>query len=291
MSLLNIENIEKEYRGKRVLDGFSMIANNEIVFLAGRNGAGKTTLIRLALDLDKDYSGKITYDGEPFNNKRKKISVVFDEPKLYKNFSGMDNIKIFSGKKNDEFNSIIKNLQLDDNLLYKKVSSYSLGQRHRLAVAIALLQKPSFLFLDEPTIGLDPISWDLVKKCLLNLKNSQVVVVVTGQDYKEMEEIADSIVILDNAKTVYEGAINDLIEMFPCSLYVESYKNLDSENCVSIESSESGRKKYLYQIMQEDISEFINKLKCQDYDLRLLEIRKKSLEEAFFEMIGGTKNA
>jgi ABC-type multidrug transport system ATPase subunit len=178
MSLGYIEsiNITKKFGNKEILKSVSFKAEpSQITFLAGQNGAGKTTWIRIAIGLLTSTSGKVCFNNDTVNNIRKDISVVFDEPPVYTHLTGVDNIRLLSGIEKPDLqweNSILDMLKIDKHFIKMKGKSYSLGQRHRLAVASALIRKPKYLILDEPSIGIDPVSWDLVKQCLLKMVES-----------------------------------------------------------------------------------------------------------------------
>lgn len=171
MSDISVINLKKKFNKKTILNDISFSTNGEFLFLAGRNGAGKTTLINCALELTDIDAGYVKYDTKTLKDVRNQVAVVFDSAKLYLNFTGYTNIKIFNSKNRKDthyVNEILEALELSHELLQKKVKTYSFGQRHRLAVAIAMINKPQYIFLDEPTIGLDPISWELTQKMLLD---------------------------------------------------------------------------------------------------------------------------
>ncbi|MFB7142799.1 ATP-binding cassette domain-containing protein [Gottfriedia sp. NPDC056225] len=184
--------------------------SSSITYLVGENGVGKTTWIKLATGRLVPNGGSILFDGKPFRYIRNQISVVLDEPPIYGNLNGYENLIALSGiRKLDEEMKVEleEKFQLDRFLMKKKAHYFSLGQRHRLAVAIALVRNPRFLILDEPTIGLDPISWNLIKTQLQHLAKSGVTIILTGHDFEQISKIADKIVILNKGKTIYEDSV------------------------------------------------------------------------------------
>lgn len=216
---INFKNIQHQYRTKDVLRGVSFHADpSSITFLAGENGAGKTTLIKVALGLISPKAGNALFDGQSVGEIREKISCVFDEPPVYPNESGLDNLKFLSGihsldrKWSQEVCAMLK---LDEGLLKQKAKALSLGQRHRLAVAAALLRKPKYLFLDEPSIGLDPPSWQLVQIALKQMTARGCAILITGQNYDAIENLADNIAILQSGKIIFSGPIVKLVQAFP----------------------------------------------------------------------------
>lgn len=293
MAELSIKGINKSFSKKQILKGFSLECRNEILFLAGKNGAGKTTLLRLALELDKDYTGLITYGGNAFHTCRSRVGVVFDEPHFYSRLSGRDNIDIFAPackKDKDYYNKVMNDLQMDQHLLGQKVSEYSLGQRHRLAVALAIMNKPDYLFLDEPTIGLDPISWQLVRQCIIDIKNRNGAVIITGQDYSEMQKLADKMVILHNGSAAYSGSVDDLIEKFPYDIRIESKQEMEEGTALLKEKEKStlGNTIYTFSVKKQDVNSFIDHMRTA-YTIESLEVNKIGLREAFLKVVGEEK--
>ena len=199
-----------DFPNKNIFRGMSFRAHSSsITYLVGENGVGKTTWIKLATGRLIPNGGSILYDGKPFRSIRNQISVVLDEPPIYGNLNGYENLIALSGirKLDEELKvELEQKFQLDRFLMKKKAHYFSLGQRHRLAVAIALVRNPKFLILDEPTIGLDPFSWDLIKTQLQHLAKNGVTIILTGHDFEQISKIADKIVILKKGKIIYEDS-------------------------------------------------------------------------------------
>ena len=240
MSKIIVRNIFKSFKNNNVLAGLTFECDNEIVFIAGRNGAGKTTFIRIALKLERADKGEISLE---FNNtsREKKVGAVFDTPCLYRQMSCKENLHIhctgyLSDKKHVK--TILDNLRIDKEILRKKAGNCSFGQQHRVSVAIELIRKPEILFLDEPTIGLDPISWELIKKSIIENKKAQRgCVIVTGQDYFELGKMADKILILENGKAQYFGTIPGFLASAPEMVLLKTNTNelpeIIKEHCLS----------------------------------------------------------
>jgi len=214
MGTIESKNIFFDYPGKNIFRGMSFNAPSScITYLAGENGIGKTTWIKLATGRLTPSIGSITFDGKTISQIRDRISVVLDEPPVYDDLSGYENLIALSGIKkidNECKLNLDKNYKLDHFLMKKKAKGFSLGQRHRLAVAVALLRNPQYLILDEPTIGLDPFSWDLIKKQLQDMVNKGTTIIITGHDFEQIGEIASKIVILHNGLTLLEEDISKL---------------------------------------------------------------------------------
>ncbi|WP_161519945.1 ATP-binding cassette domain-containing protein [Bacillus cereus] len=153
---IEITNLSKNFnKRERVLDSINMnIKNGEIVGLVGPNGAGKTTLMKIISGLIVQYNGEIKFSQEEYTQ----IGSLIEKPKYFPNKTGYYNLKYFSQLYSDKDNNIeeiIHSLQME-NYLSKKVKDYSLGMKQRLGIALALLNNPNYLILDEPTNGMDP---------------------------------------------------------------------------------------------------------------------------------------
>lgn len=218
------DNVIRNFSNKQVLRGFSFRAeSSRVTFLAGENGAGKTTWMRIATGLLPPTQGVVLYDDLKIAAARQSFAVVFDEPPVYANLSGLDNLRVLSGlsKFNEQWKTrIFQALKLEPDFLKQRAGRYSLGQRHRLAVAAALLRQPLYLMLDEPTIGLDPSSWELVSGCLRQMADEGAVIIVTGQDFHLMEELVDEIIVLHNGRAIFTGNIVEFISRCPVTVCV-----------------------------------------------------------------------
>lgn len=292
MARILVENVHKKYKDKKVLNGLSFICENEILFLAGKNGAGKTTLIRLALGLDTPDKGSIAFLDNK-NKKDNKIGVVFDTPCLFGQMTCKENINILcTGYLNDKeyVQEILDGLNINDDLLRQKASNCSFGQQHRVSVAVALIRKPMFLFLDEPTVGLDPVSWELVRNSIIKNKEQQNgCVIITGQDYFEMADFSDKILILDNGKSKYFGGTKDLISSFPVAVSVVSSNELPTEFLeICKEKIENSDKTYTYRFKEDVTNDMVIKLLDKHrISVNSLMSNRISLKEAVYKIING----
>lgn len=216
MSKIIVDDLQKKYKKRAVLNGLSFKIENEILFIAGENGAGKTTLIRLILKMDKQDAGHI----ELLDDEKKpttRSAAVFDSPTLYMGMTCLENIHILgTGYLEDQghVEKVIESLRIRE-LLHEKVGNCSFGQQHRISVAIALIRKPVFLFLDEPTVGLDPVSWELVRDAVVNNQKEQNgCVIVTGQEYFALCNLSNKVLVLSGGAAKFFGTPDDLLSTY-----------------------------------------------------------------------------
>lgn len=154
--MISLKNITKLYNNTTGVQNIDLTLNkNSITGLIGKNGAGKTTLMKIICENIQNYQGEIYKDID------QNIGYLIESPKMYMGKSGRYNIEYFSNvlKVNDRnyINELIKVLETE-SFLDKKVKNYSMGMKQRLGVLLAMLDKPNYLILDEPTNGMDPDS-------------------------------------------------------------------------------------------------------------------------------------
>lgn len=212
---INCYQIKKSFSGREVIRNFTFEApSGQITILVGPNGCGKTTWINIALQLLQSDNGIVRYDDKEIGQVRDKVAVVYDETPIVKYLSGYDNLSILSGKtiKDEGAKEVLRELEITDSMLKMKGKAFSFGQRHKLAVAAALIREPEYFFLDEPAVGLDLESWERVSKTLIEQARRGSSIVVTGHNYDLLEEIADNIVIVKNGTVYFSGTKEQLLE-------------------------------------------------------------------------------
>lgn len=185
---VKIENLEKYYSKRKILDIKNLtIEKGRITGITGPNGCGKTTLLNIIAGLDKEYSGKVTYNGSKINKEViDNMTIVFQKPYLFKrtvyeNISYPLKIRRKSKEQIRELVlNIIKNLEIED-LIDNKAHLLSGGESQKVALARALVFKPQLLLLDEPTSNIDPDSIEVLEREILrfNEETGGTVIIVT----------------------------------------------------------------------------------------------------------------
>ncbi|ORX87323.1 ABC transporter-like protein, partial [Anaeromyces robustus] len=185
------------------LNGVSFnVYNNEIFGILGHNGAGKSTLIKIMTGLIKPDHGKVYYEGleltSNINRIRKNIGLCFQDSIVYDDLTIEDNLKIFAGIKgvNVNIESILNDIILNEKR-YSKVNELSGGQKRKLCIGLSLIGNPRFIFLDEPTTSLDPMSRRKIWEILLKIKKNRVIFLCTHY-MDEADILADRKIIINN---------------------------------------------------------------------------------------------
>ncbi|NCB48743.1 MAG: ABC transporter ATP-binding protein [Clostridia bacterium] len=219
--ILKVENLKKSYAKKVVVNNLSFqIYCGEIFGLLGPNGAGKTTIMKMITGLCKMEKGdaKILEKSIKKNFEKAIINVggIIENPEMYENLTGLANLEYFASlyknvsKKRIE--EVVEIVNLKDRIK-DKVKTYSLGMKQRLGIAQALLHRPKFLVLDEPTNGLDPESIVEMRKFLKKLViKEKIGVLLSSHNLSEMELLCDTIGILKNGNLEKVYTIEQLKE-------------------------------------------------------------------------------
>lgn len=212
--MIKAEHIKKKYGSNTVLRDISVhVKQGEIYGLIGKNGSGKTTLLRIITGQIKDYDGTVFIDKA--GNHERRVSAVINHPSLFLNMSAYENMKeqayLLRVKDEKRIERALKivGLAIDDK---KSVKNYSLGMTQRLKLAMALLENPDILILDEPLNGLDPDGIADLRNLLLDLnRNHGITILVSSHILRELEQIATCFGILHDGVIVRELSTQDAL--------------------------------------------------------------------------------
>jgi ABC-2 type transport system ATP-binding protein len=210
-TVVEIENIQFSYDKKNtVLTDFSLKIRREgITAILGHNGAGKTTLLRLLGKLITPNAGIIKWNLLP----NEKIGYMPEGLGLYPRLSGFENMKLqfLSANKNPDKEmilSILNKIELGEHT--KKLTGYySTGMNRRLSLACTLVTTPELLLMDEPFLGIDPVSQKIMTSLIHKYKEKNSTAIITTNDLNLVKNICDSFVIIYNGKVVYVSAENE----------------------------------------------------------------------------------
>ena len=236
-ALISVTNITKTYQSKHAVDHLSFdIQKGEICGLVGENGAGKTTLLRMLAGLIRPTSGKMVMD------KTIRLGALIESPALQPNLSALANLRYLSLQLNlnysdKELLNILEIVGLSDVDAKKKSKDFSLGMRQRLAIAIAILDKPDFLILDEPINGLDPVGIKEMRQIILNLRDSyKMTILISSHILSELELVVDRYIIMHQGKILKKLSKNSLTQELQGKLYLQTTDNTAAEKILQAQS-------------------------------------------------------
>src|SRR5688572_20149699 len=214
MEMLRVEHIVKQYAGHRALDDVSITTKKgEIFGLLGPNGAGKTSLIRIINQITGPDSGKVFLEGREIRRDDiSQIGYLPEERGLYKKMKVREQALYFARLKGLSKSDAKKRLEywfekFEITSWYdKKVEELSKGMAQKIQFIITVLHEPKLLILDEPFSGFDPINTDLLRKEILQLKEAGTSIMLSTHNMTSVEEICDSIALIDKAKLILNGS-------------------------------------------------------------------------------------
>lgn len=212
-NMIETKELSKKFKRQYANDKISMtVRENTIYGLLGPNGAGKSTLLKLLTGMLNPTSGEILFAGKTWERRNLlEIGALIETPPLYENLSAYENLKVRAllyGVSDERINEVLEIVSLQ-NTGEKKAGQFSLGMKQRLGIAIALLNRPKLLILDEPTNGLDPIGIGEMRQLIRSFPDQGITVILSSHMLSEVEQIVDDIGIIAGGKLWYEGAIDE----------------------------------------------------------------------------------
>jgi lipopolysaccharide export system ATP-binding protein len=219
MTTLALENLVKIYNGRRVVNSVSMdIKNSRVVGLLGPNGAGKTTTFYMTVGMIKPDDGQVFLDGEDITGfpmylrARKGVGYLPQETSVFRKLTVKQNIMailetlpIDKSSQKERADMLLEELGIK-HLEKQKANLLSGGERRRLEIARALATDPSFMLLDEPFAGIDPLAVIDIKKIIVHLKDRGIGVLISDHNVRETLEVCDKAYILNDGEVMESGS-------------------------------------------------------------------------------------
>lgn len=295
---IEVNSLVKKYCNLTAVDSISFnVKKGEIFAFLGPNGAGKTTTVEILECIRKPTSGKAVVLGfdilKDEEEIKKRIGVLPQDFNTFARLTVKENIEYFAGMfgSSVDADSLIKLVDLEDkrNEQYRKLSG---GLKQRLGVAIALVNDPEILFLDEPTAGLDPKARHEVWDAILGLKQKGKTIFLTTHYMEEAEILADTVTIIHKGKIVADGTPQKLIERHG-KLSLLILKKTDKAAIPLIETlgltaqyDKETRDVKVTLNHANSISEVVRALCTKQIDFGELQLKKSTLEDVFLNLTG-----
>lgn len=293
--IVQLQNLSKTIRGKQLIQQLNIdLYPGQITGFLGPNGAGKTTTIRMMTGLMHPTEGNVIIDGlslqEHYEEAISKVGVIVENPEMYKFMSGYKNLLHFARMhKNvtkERIQEVVQQVGLE-NRIHEKVSTYSLGMRQRLGLAQALLHRPKFLILDEPTNGLDPAGIREFRMYLRKIASEDgVSVFVSSHLLSEIELMCDRVAVIQNGQLIDLRDIHNESSSF---YYVEAQPKEQlsahfEQHDYHFVAENDG---YVVEMKKEDVPALTSQLVQAGMQLFAVQPHQKTLEDQFLEMTGG----
>lgn len=200
--MLNVKNVNIYYGRKKIISDASFtISSGEIVGLIGPNGAGKTTIMKTLLGLTK-FSGEISFNNQAVtlndHSALQSVGALIENPAIYPFLTGRDNLNLYSTNTHD-MTELITRLGMD-NYIDRKAKDYSVGMKQKLGIALALLNNPQLVILDEPMNGLDIESTILIRKLIHEYASHGTAFLISSHVLSELQKVMTSVIIINHGK-------------------------------------------------------------------------------------------
>ncbi|MEM0517355.1 ABC transporter ATP-binding protein [Aequorivita flava] len=265
--MISGRNISKSYGKLQALQNVSIACNSgEICGLVGANGAGKSTLFKILLGLVSADSGTITLQGEG----AKKIGGIIEKPSLYPYLSARENLRVFAKMQN----AAADNKAIDEALLQVGLSldredpsrNYSMGMKQRLGIAVALLNKPSCLLLDEPFSGLDPVGIQALKKLIVSLaKDHGMAILISSHIVEVLSTLCSKLFVIHNGEILQQGPTQAILSKCVKSYtlcgnelqkvsFLKEYSAAAHSNCITIPASATEISEIIFKLSEQGIA-------------------------------------
>ena len=304
--VIEIKNLTKSYKNLKAVDNLSFdVYKGEILGLLGPNGSGKSTTINSILSLLKYESGTIKIFNKEMKpdsyDLKRDIGVIFQEVAVFNELTVLENIDYFCGlyitnknKRNKCVEDAIKLVGLEN---YKKFYPKQLsgGLLRRLNIACGIAHKPKLIFLDEPTVAVDPQSRNNILDGIKMLRDKGATIVYTTHYMEEAEILCDRIIILDKGKIIAEGTKEELKEMTKIEEKITLEIDLLNEEIINeirefknVDDVTYDRNNLvvIYKKGKNNINELMDYLKNKKVNYNKIFVERPTLNDVFLELTG-----
>ena len=283
--IIEVRDLHKRFGNIHAVRGISFdVPTGQCMGLLGHNGAGKTTTVEMLEGITRPDSGSIRYKGKVLNKDlRNQAGIMFQHTALQDFITVNEALQLFAGlyPSPTPLHELVEQFQLKE-LLGQETRKLSGGQRQRLLLAIALINNPDIIFLDEPTTGLDPHArqyfWSLIRE----IRAQGKTVILTTHYMEEAYALCDEIIIMNEGSIMTQGTpdallrehFNDVVLTLPLAVFSEEQKN----------QFKVFENRDVAEILTQDIDHEIRKLMEAGLELKDLRIRERTLEDLFLTL-------
>ena len=287
-NLIEVKNLVKHFNSINAVNGISFSIKKGSCFgLLGPNGAGKTTTIEIMEGIKTPTSGNIYYKEKALGDQfRDEAGIMFQNTALQEFITVRETLELFASfySKTTPITNLVESCSLED-FLNRDTRFLSGGQRQRVLLAIALINDPDIIFLDEPTTGLDPQSrrnfWKLIK----DIKAQDKTILLTTHYMDEAFELYDKIAIMDQGKIIAFGPPSNLLNQHYNDVVLELPFNQETRNICNMLDNCIKKEEYLF-IASDDVTSTVKILMDANISLNGLNIRPRTLDDLFLKLTG-----
>ncbi len=301
VEIMAVKALSKSYRSFTALHPADLsIARGEILGLVGKNGAGKTTLLKLITGQALPDAGELKLFSattpQELRQARQRIGAIVETPCFYRDMTALQNLEYYRIQRGIPGKEAPQNALLEvglENTGAKKFKDFSLGMKQRLGLALALMNHPDFLVLDEPLNGLDPVGIVEIRELLLKLnREKHITMLISCHVLAELQHLATTYAFIDQGKLVKKMTGKQLEEA--CSPYLRLVADEEARAVVVLERQIKGisfsiqpdNSVHIYN-MHDRANEIVRALAASSISIHSLEPRRANLEDYFLTLVGG----
>ena len=292
--ILKTNHVFKSFKKTRAVKDLTMsVRKNSVYGLLGPNGAGKSTLLKMITGITTPDSGEILFSDHPWTRKDLlNIGSLIESPPLYENLTAFENLKVratLMGIPVSNCDDVLQKLDLTD-AKNKKASDFSLGMKQRLGIALALLNHPKLLVLDEPTNGLDPAGIQEMRELICSLPEKYgMTVMVSSHLLSEIDQMATHTGIIDRGELIFQDSLAHLHEHSRKQIRLRTMDNqaacryLTEQEIICRLDQDS----ILFKDMPDDrLSSLMAGVAASGAGLLRIEEQQQNLEDIFLDLTG-----
>lgn len=295
--MLKINQLDKFFGKKQVLHQISFeIKRGQIVGLIGANGAGKTTIMKAILGITA-FDGDIQLDDQKItvdnHSALEHVGALIEYPDLYPYLTGREQLLLFANgpQRHERVNQTIEELHL---AAYAdvKTKKYSLGMRQKLGIALAFVNRPELVILDEPMNGLDPKATMALRQLIVRKRDEGTTFLISSHILSELQKVADDVIIIDQGRLIIDATMSELLKKSQTYFWIatdqdELAQKLLAEQGYVVSNEEQGLK-----ISRSSISSINDLLKLlwrKDIVIKDIKETQGDLEKSLLDVLASTK--
>ncbi|MGO3475380.1 MAG: ABC transporter ATP-binding protein [Lacticaseibacillus paracasei] len=295
--MLKINQLDKFFGKKQVLHQISFeIKRGHIVGLIGANGAGKTTIMKAILGITA-FDGDIQLDDQNItvdnHSALEHVGALIEYPGLYPYLTGREQLLLFANgpQRHERVNQTIEELHLAANADVK-TKKYSLGMRQKLGIALAFVNRPELVILDEPMNGLDPKATMALRQLIIRKRDEGTTFLISSHILSELQKVADDVIIIDQGRLIIDATMSELLKKSQTYFWIatdqdELAQKLLAEQGYVVSNEEQGLK-----ISRSSISSINDLLKLlwrKDIVIKDIKETQGDLEKSLLDVLASTK--
>lgn len=303
-NVLEITNLKKKYADTNVVNISKMtFEKGKMIGVLGPNGAGKSTLIKILMGLTQFDNGEVLYNGNT-NLQKEILGLVPQDLALYMELNAYENLTFFGSLYNNKeqdlkqtVKQMIRKIGLEDKAK-KTIKTYSGGMKRRVNIGAALIHNPEIIFMDEPTVGIDPQSRNKIYEIIEELKKAEKTIIYTTHYMEEVEKMCDYIYILDEGEIIKEGDLSTLLKQINNGVIEVVFADANADVILRILNTYSAVDLVKYDDMKYTLlikaelqvvtAELMSLFKHEDIVIRDFSFHKPNLETLFLLITGKT---